>query len=213
MELSLLERLLAIEEQIREISAYGNTYCKNAFDLENYEKLSQISITLLELLTNNNFQQMTKAQKRVLGRPTPLIIVDAAITNSENQILLIRRTDSGRWAFPGGHLNIGETISNGVRREVLEEVGLSVIPMSIVGVYDNGLEDSNVLIQSYTILLLCNLPNDQEKHEVVVNPDEVLTKKWIHNNAIRFLKLDQKMKLRMMDVHNHLEGNVQAVIR
>lgn len=51
-------------------------------------------------------------------------------------ILLIRRADDLLWALPGGLLEIGESPSEGARREVEEETGLSVHPVKLVALQD-----------------------------------------------------------------------------
>jgi len=48
-----------------------------------------------------------------------------------------RRVDFGWWGLPGGLIEIGETISQCVVREVLEETGLLVEPTRLVGVYSS----------------------------------------------------------------------------
>jgi 8-oxo-dGTP pyrophosphatase MutT (NUDIX family) len=61
----------------------------------------------------------------------------AIVTNNEGKILLQRRTDNALWSIPGGVMEIGESIGETIIREVKEEAGLDVVPMSIVGVYSN----------------------------------------------------------------------------
>lgn len=57
----------------------------------------------------------------------PKVGVAVILINKEGKILLGLRKGShgeGTWAFPGGHLEIGETPEDCIRRELLEEVGL-----------------------------------------------------------------------------------------
>lgn len=51
--------------------------------------------------------------------------------------MLIRRTDNGLCAIPGGALEVGETLAQAVRREVLEETGIVVEVAGLVGVYSD----------------------------------------------------------------------------
>jgi ADP-ribose pyrophosphatase YjhB (NUDIX family) len=65
---------------------------------------------------------------------TPLIGVGAVVV-LEGRVLLVRRGSEplkGRWTLPGGVLEVGETLVEGVAREVREETGLVVEPLELV---------------------------------------------------------------------------------
>jgi ADP-ribose pyrophosphatase YjhB (NUDIX family) len=61
----------------------------------------------------------------------------AVIVNDEGKFLLQQRSDNSLWALPGGALEIGESISETIVREVKEETGLDVVPEYLVGVYSS----------------------------------------------------------------------------
>ena len=65
------------------------------------------------------------------------VSVAGVITDDHGQALLIRRRDNHRWEPPGGVLELGETITDGLRREVREETGLDVEPVTLTGIYKN----------------------------------------------------------------------------
>jgi ADP-ribose pyrophosphatase YjhB (NUDIX family) len=55
------------------------------------------------------------------------------------KVLLVRRGQEplkGEWSLPGGALELGETLQQGVVREVLEETGLMVAPGGIIEILD-----------------------------------------------------------------------------
>ncbi|MDW5330554.1 NUDIX hydrolase [Plantactinospora sp. KLBMP9567] len=65
------------------------------------------------------------------------VSVAAVVVNDRTQILVIRRRDNGRWEPPGGVLERGESIIDGLRREVREETGLEIEPERLTGIYQN----------------------------------------------------------------------------
>ncbi|MFD3535559.1 NUDIX domain-containing protein [Streptomyces sp. NPDC058664] len=61
--------------------------------------------------------------------------VTAFVVNDADEVLLERRSDNGRWGMPGGVQEIGESIAGTVRREVLEETGIAVEVIGLVGIF------------------------------------------------------------------------------
>ena len=64
------------------------------------------------------------------------VSVAAAIVDGD-RVLAIRRRDNDKWEPPGGTLEPDESILSGLRREVLEETGLSVDNAQLSGIYKN----------------------------------------------------------------------------
>jgi len=86
---------------------------------------------------------------------TPIIGVGAVIINGE-QVLLVRRATEplkGEWSVPGGMLELGERLRDGVRREVLEETGLVVEPGEVLDVFDSIFTDSEGRTQYHYVLI------------------------------------------------------------
>lgn len=69
--------------------------------------------------------------------PKHSVSVAAAIIDDDGRFLVIRRADNGHWEPPGGVLELGESITHGLIREVAEETGLNVVPLALTGVYKN----------------------------------------------------------------------------
>ena len=61
----------------------------------------------------------------------------AAVRNSEGQVLLVRRADDGNWELPGGRVDVGESASQAVIREVAEEADVAIKVSGVVGVYSD----------------------------------------------------------------------------
>ena len=60
--------------------------------------------------------------------------VASLIEDGEGRILLVRHVE-GRWMLPGGAVDPGERPAEAARRECLEEAGVEIEPLRILGVY------------------------------------------------------------------------------
>jgi ADP-ribose pyrophosphatase YjhB (NUDIX family) len=69
--------------------------------------------------------------------PKHSVSVSAVILDNQGRALAIRRHDNGDWEPPGGVLELSESITAGLIREVEEETGLLVEPERLTGVYKN----------------------------------------------------------------------------
>ncbi|WP_026343623.1 NUDIX hydrolase [Nocardia sp. BMG111209] len=65
------------------------------------------------------------------------VAVSAFVLDYNGRLLMIRRTDNDLYSMPGGGMEIGETVSEAVTREVHEETGISVQPTAILGIFAN----------------------------------------------------------------------------
>jgi ADP-ribose pyrophosphatase YjhB (NUDIX family) len=68
----------------------------------------------------------------------PLVGVGGVIIE-DGRALLIRRGSEpllGEWSIPGGSLELGETLEEGVARELREETGLEVRVLELIEVFD-----------------------------------------------------------------------------
>jgi 8-oxo-dGTP diphosphatase len=73
------------------------------------------------------------------SRKGPIIAVGAVILDREGKILLVKRRNppnAGKWAVPGGKVELGETLEEAVIRETLEETSLEVKPTILLSVVE-----------------------------------------------------------------------------
>lgn len=72
-----------------------------------------------------------------MSQPDRHSVAVAGVVINQDRILAIRRRDTGAWQIPGGVLELDEPIHEGLRREVLEETGVEILPGPLTGVYKN----------------------------------------------------------------------------
>jgi ADP-ribose pyrophosphatase YjhB (NUDIX family) len=78
----------------------------------------------------------------------PKPVACAIPVDDEGRVILLRRGfDPGRglWTFPGGFVDLGESVEDAVHREIAEELGIEIGLGALVGVYSRA-DDRVVLI-------------------------------------------------------------------
>ena len=84
----------------------------------------------------------------IAGKDFVGVGIGAMVRNEKGEILFLKRTEkcrneSGKWTFPGGKLEFGETQDKAVKREVLEETGLEVKIVRILKIIDHIIEEES----------------------------------------------------------------------
>lgn len=94
--------------------------------------------------------------------PRPIAGVGAVIFDGAGRLVLVRRggePSSGEWSLPGGALEIGETLAEGVAREVIEETGLIVDVGPVVDAFDRIVRDGDGRVEYHYVVVdfLCRV--------------------------------------------------------
>lgn len=94
--------------------------------------------------------------------PTTPILGVGAIILRRGKVLLVRRGKApmkGLWSLPGGVLRAGESLRDGVQREVREETGLQVEPLGIFEVFERIQRDRRGRLEYHYVLVdyLCRV--------------------------------------------------------
>jgi 8-oxo-dGTP diphosphatase len=91
----------------------------------------------------------------------PLLGVGGVVIH-EGRALLVRRASEplkGEWSIPGGLVELGEKLVDAVKREVLEETGLVIVPGEVLELFDSIWKDADGRYQYHYVLVdyLCRV--------------------------------------------------------
>jgi len=121
------------------------------------------------------------------AHPTiPQVAVGALVVKKDHhgdyQFLLVRRGKApaqGLWALPGGKIEWGETMSEAVKREVMEETGLTIKVGKRIHVFDNITRDRQGSVEyHYVIIDFMAAPQDPEAP--LLPGDDALEARWLN---------------------------------
>jgi len=123
--------------------------------------------------------------------------VSVVVTNSADEILLIRRTDNDNWALPGGAVDIGESLPQAALRETREETGIDCQITGLSGIYtDPGhviLYTSNGEVrQEFSIVLTARAISGQPTPS-----SESSDVRWVAPADLDSYPMDASMRLRV----------------
>lgn len=95
----------------------------------------------------------------------PRVGCGAAILDSDGRLLLVQRRrppEAGCWGLPGGKLDFGETVEDAIRREILEELGITIALDRLLCVVDQIAPDSHWVAPVWTARIVAGEPAVQE---------------------------------------------------
>jgi ADP-ribose pyrophosphatase YjhB (NUDIX family) len=112
----------------------------------------------------------------------PLVGVGGVVID-RNRVLLIRRGCEplkGEWSLPGGLLELGEELTAGVRRELLEETGLEVEPIEGILAFDRIVREGVRVKYHYVIVdYLC-----RRKRGRLRPASDVVDARWVRRKDL-----------------------------
>ncbi|MBH9576821.1 NUDIX domain-containing protein [Inhella proteolytica] len=83
-------------------------------------------------------------------------------TERDGALLLQREHGDSFWTVPGGRLRFGETLEQGLRRELQEEIGLSFGPLQLCGLVENFFDWRGQAMHEWRWLMRAAWPADCE---------------------------------------------------
>ena len=120
----------------------------------------------------------------------PIVGVGGVVVH-RGRVLLIRRGSEplkGAWSIPGGLLELGEELAEGVRRELKEETGLDVKPLEVLAVFDRVFREGPRVRYHYVIVdYACRLKGGRLRAA-----SDVLDARWVRREDLPQYHLSEK---------------------
>lgn len=169
------DELRVLGDQLRVIATAGIRWTEgDPYNRDRFERVLAVAARLFALTDTRPLEDVERSVFSQLTHVAPVPCGDAAVFDDHDRILLIQRADDQLWAMPGGAFEMGETAAEGVAREALEEAGVEVEVLDLVGVYDSRFCGSRASLQLFQFVFQCRVIRFAE----ATTPHEVLDVGW-----------------------------------
>ena len=133
-------RLLEIADRLRALAATGLHHTEGEYDRGRYATLLDLATELAALATSAPSADLARIYGELEpGYATPKLDARMAVFVND-RVLLVRERSDGRWALPGGYVDVGDSPSEAAVRETAEEAGVEVRAERLAGVFDTRLQ-------------------------------------------------------------------------
>jgi ADP-ribose pyrophosphatase YjhB (NUDIX family) len=145
-------------QKIQAIAQSGLQYSENPFDIERFKELSGIAAEIMAAKTGSELNEVKLVFEAQSGYATPKVD-SRGVVFKDGRILMVReKLDGGKWTLPGGWVDVNESPSKAVEREVREEAGRIVKAKKLLAVFDRNLHGHPPFpFHAYKLFFLCEL--------------------------------------------------------
>jgi ADP-ribose pyrophosphatase YjhB (NUDIX family) len=142
--------------EIQAISQTGLFYAENDYQVQRYSRLLEISAQIISSHADLDYPDLVRIFNNQIGYATPRIDVRGAAFQAGN-LLMVKESIDGGWTMPGGWVDVGDTPSGAVEREMYEESGFVVKARKIIGIYDANRSGPLEVFHAFKIVFLCDI--------------------------------------------------------
>jgi ADP-ribose pyrophosphatase YjhB (NUDIX family) len=154
--LDLARRLLALSQT-------GLHFAREEYDRERYREMGDIGVQLLALESRHEAEKLHRAWFIEDGYATPKLDVRGAIFREEH-VLLVRERVDGKWTLPGGWVDVNDTPSQAVEKEIEQESGFTARAVKLAAVYDrNKRNHPAYLFHVWKLFFICELTGGEPR--------------------------------------------------
>lgn len=158
-----MDKLIQIADSLLAIAQNGLLFTNDVFDKERYLQIQQIAVSILAEKSTLNPDIIMELYSCEKGYATPKLDVRGAVFQ-DNKILLVKERSDQLWALPGGWVDINESPSEAVCKEILEESGFETKAIKLMALFDkNKHAHPPQLPHTYKIFFICQLIGGEKR--------------------------------------------------
>ena len=150
-------RWLDLAQRLQAISQTGLAFASDPYDIERYEAVRAIAAEIIATHSDTDQGYIQGLFASEAGYATPKVDVRGAVFR-DSAILLVKERSDGGWTLPGGWADVGDSPSDAVVREIVEESGYQTRAVKLLALYDRNKHGHPPYpFHAYKIFFLCEL--------------------------------------------------------
>jgi ADP-ribose pyrophosphatase YjhB (NUDIX family) len=123
--------------ELQAIAQNGLAFSRDTYDRERYLKLQELAARMLAAELDVSPARAREYWQGEHGYATPKVDVRGGVFDGE-QVLLVRERSDGRWTLPGGWVDVNDSPSEAVAREIREESGYEARAVKLAALVDKN---------------------------------------------------------------------------
>ena len=131
----MTETILDWARKVQAIAQTGLAFTHDPFDRERYTQLTELVASILSSELDIPLARAKGFWEGEEGYATPKVDVRGGIFEGD-RVLLVRERSDGKWTLPGGWVDINDSPSGAVAREILEESGYRARAVKLAALVD-----------------------------------------------------------------------------
>lgn len=171
-----MDKLVEIADSLFAIAQNGLLFSKDVFDKERYLQIQKIAASILAEktdLTSDKILDLFLCEK---GYATPKAEVRGAVFK-DNSILLVKERSDQRWSLPGGWVDVNESPSEAICKEIFEESGFKTKAVKLMALFDqNKQSHPPQLPHTYKLFFICELIGGEKTTSIETSEVEFFAK-------------------------------------
>ena len=127
--------ILEWARKVQAIARNGLAFTHDPFDRERYTQLTELVASILSTELDIPVAQAKGFWEGEEGYVTPKVDVRGGIFE-DHRVLLVRERSDGKWTLPGGWVDVNDSPSGAVEREIFEESGYRARALKLAALID-----------------------------------------------------------------------------
>ncbi|KTD74973.1 NUDIX hydrolase [Legionella waltersii] len=198
------DKLLKWVSEIHALSQNGLTFSKNEFDIERYHRLDEIAKEMAAHFSDKNFDAVAQCFSMDNGYTTPKLDVRGFVLKND-KLLLVRERSDNLWTLPGGWVDVNESPSEAVVRELFEETGFNVEVNRLLALWDKQKHDHPPRWpHTYKIFFQCDIVSGEKKENLEISEIDFFPMNQLPDLSIHRVTANQLLRLYDLALHSEI---------